>query len=41
MGYTLPMDVFIRKLQERIKLRGFSKQTEKSYCYHVKKIYVF
>ena len=41
MGYTLPMDVFIRKLQKRIKLRGFSEQTKKSYCYHVKNFLLF
>ncbi len=36
MSYALPIDIFIEKLQERIKLRGYTKQTEKSYCYHVK-----
>jgi site-specific recombinase XerD len=36
MSYLIPIDIFIEKLQERIKLRGYTKQTEKSYCYHVK-----
>jgi len=36
MSYALPIDIFIEKLQERIKLRRYTKQTEKSYCYHVK-----
>jgi len=36
MSYLIPIDIFIEKLQERIKLRGFSEQTKKSYCYHVK-----
>jgi len=41
MSYALPIDIFIEKLQERIKLRGFSEQTKKSYCYHVKGFLLF
>ncbi len=41
MSYTLPIDTFISKLQERIKLREFSEQTKKSYCYHVKDFLLF
>ena len=41
MGYSIPIDIFIEKLQERIKLRGFSEQTKKSYCYHVKDFLLF
>ena len=41
MSYLIPIDIFIEKLQERIKLRGFSEQTKKSYCYHVKGFLLF
>lgn len=41
MSYLIPIDIFIEKLQERIKLRGFSEQTKKSYCYHVKDFLLF
>jgi len=36
MDYTIPIEKFIEKLQERLKLRGFTFQTNKSYCYHTK-----
>jgi len=35
MGYTISKRVFIDKLVERCKLRGFSPQTIKSYSFHV------
>jgi len=35
MGYTLSKGVFLEKLIERCKLRGFSPQTIKSYSFHV------
>lgn len=36
MNYTIPIEKFIEKLEERLKLRGFTFQTKKSYCYHVR-----
>ena len=36
MDYTIPVEKFIEKLKERLKLRGFTFQTNKSYCYHTK-----
>ncbi len=41
MYYTLPINKFIEKLKCRIKLRGYSKQTKKAYCYHVKDLLTF
>ncbi len=35
MSYTISKRVFLEKLSERCKLRGFSPQTIKSYSYHV------
>src|SRR5574344_455920 len=36
MDYTIPIEKFIEYLEERLKLRGFTFQTKKSYCYHTK-----
>lgn len=41
MDYTLPVEKFIEKLNERLKLRGFTYQTKKSYCYQVKDLLKF
>ena len=41
MSYTLPVDKFTKKLDERLKLRGFTRQTKKSYSYHVRNFLLF
>jgi integrase/recombinase XerD len=41
MNYTLPVEKFIEKLNEQLKLRGFTYQTKKSYCYHVRSLLKF
>jgi integrase/recombinase XerD len=41
MSYTLPKEEFLEKVRERCKLRGYSAQTVKSYCYGVWKYLEF
>lgn len=41
MNYTLKKKVWIKKLSEICKLKGFSKQTQKAYCYHTSKFIEF
>jgi hypothetical protein len=40
-NYTIPVDVFLRKVENSCILRGYSRQTIKSYRFHVGKFLEF
>lgn len=41
MDYTLKKEAWMKKLSEICRLKGFSRQTEKAYCYHTSKFIEF
>lgn len=41
INYTLPVDIFLKKVENSCVLRGYSRQTIKSYKFHVRKFLEF